>query len=795
MDGTNNKVVRSANNAGGDSSTSASNRMVGSVAEEVAFTTAAAAGGGVARAGWSELHAFPGKVQDLGGTSLHVTSATLRWTTPSYDGGDGTTLQVGSTYYIRVASYTVPDTFSDFRLANISFSTNGVIPGELVSVDLLNLDSGTTYYARLWTTDGDSNIAYESNIASFSLAGALAPSGGSITSVNISSITGTWATSPGAVNYLLVGSTDQTFVPVAASSLTVASTGTISGLNPNTTYYLGVAACPGCSDLTPIGSTITLAAPAVALSSTGVSSSTINIAWGANGNPAGTRYVVRGSTDNVFFTSFATVTTSTAGFVNVFNDTTYYFFVIAYNAAGIPAAPSNLLVLHTPIGPVPYAPTGVTAAAVLLGVDLRWDAVVPGVGDGVGLLFYRVSRSTNAGFGFVSYATTTATSLLDRPLALGPTYYYKISVRDFGQTEGPFSATVGALPFTIAPMEPLAVRVTASPVDVTLSWSTTTRYGDGHLFLSTAAPLADELMGYSIWRSSDVCAPTYVNVSSLPITQTSTVSFTGGLNYFYRVHSYNSIGLSTTSVTLSTLGERSYFIDDCISRVVLDAASGETLNGSTNGLGDIRIDRRQIPTDIGEGVFQSVKFTPMLNGVTPLTNYPMPVPVRVVLGFKTAGGQPIATAQTAPGVTVKNLGMFWFNGAEFKKVYGTVDPVSQTVTVMSPNLGTYQIRALARVDGTVLDSSNISGRALTPNGDGLNDMIIFTYDPGPRNETVTGRIYDVMGSFVADMVPGRVPNTLTWDGRANGRVVGSGPYVYRIQGGGKSYSGTIVVAR
>ncbi|UPT72565.1 MAG: gliding motility-associated C-terminal domain-containing protein [Elusimicrobiota bacterium] len=385
---------------------------------------------------------------------------------------------------------------------------------------------------------------------------------------------------------------------------------------------------------------------------------------------------------------------------------------------------------------------------------------------------------------------------MDRPLTLGPTYFYKISARDLGLTEGPFSATVGALPFTIAPMEPLGVRIAATPADVTLSWSTTTRYGDGNLFLSTAAPLADELLGYSVWRSSDACAPTFVNVSSLPITQTSTVSLTGGLNWFYRVHSYNSIGLSTNAVTLSTLGERSYFLDDCVSRVVFDAASAEMLNaGSNSAGGDIRIDRRRVTEDVGENVFQSVKFTPMLNGVTPLTNYPMPKPVRVVLAFQTAGGQPVATQQTAPGVTVKNLGMFWFNGQEFKKMYGTVDPVAQTVTVESPNLGTYQIRALARADGTVFDVSNISGRALTPNGDGLNDSIIFTYDPGPRNETATGRIYDVLGSHVADMVPGRVPNTLTWDGRSNGRVVGGGAYVYRIQGGGKSYTGTVVVAR
>ena len=149
----------------------------------------------------------------------------------------------------------------------------------------------------------------------------------------------------------------------------------------------------------------------------------------------------------------------------------------------------------------------------------------------------------------------------------------------------------------------------------------------------------------------------------------------------------------------------------------------------------------------------------------------------------------------AGGISVKNLGLYWYNGQEFKKVYGVVDPITQTVTVESPNLGKYQIRALARADGTTFDLSNISGRAITPNGDGLNDIVIFTYDPGPSNESVSGRIYDVMGAYVADMTPGLVPNTLTWNGRAGGRTVGSGAYVYSIKGGGKTYTGTIVVAR
>lgn len=801
MDGTTNHVVRNVDNAGGTSATSTNGRIVGSVAEEVAFTTATS-GANVIRAGWSELHAFPRTVTDLAPQTSSASNVTMQWTTPGYDGNNGT-LQVGSTYFIRIASYTVPDTFSDHRFANISFSTSGVVPGEVVSVGLLGLLPAATYWVRIWTTDGDSDVSYASNISTVvtlpSLTGPPKPAAGTIVAVQLSSLTANWSSSFGANSYLMVASTAAGFSPVFASSSTLATTATVAGLDLNTTYYIGVTACdPICSPFTSLGSTITLAAPALSLSSTAFSSSTISLAWDTNGNPANVRFVVRGSLDNVNFLPFATVTTSHVVLGGLLNAMTYYLKVVAINAGGTAAAPSNLLAVRTLRAAEPYTPTGVAANAVLLGVGLTWDALPPG-GDGEGLLYFRITRSTNAGFGYVTTATTTAISYMDRPLTLGPTYYYRIATRDIGQVESAFTATVAALPFTLAPLEPVGVKVVPAPLSVALSWTRTTRYGDGHLFLSTSTPLADELIGYGIYRSSDICAPTFVNVSSLPFGTTNLVDNTGGLNYYYRIHSYNTLGLSTTAVTISSLGERNYFLDDCVSRVVLDNATASGLNADVNGLGDVRIDRRRLPEDVHDGVYQSAMFRPML-GATELTNYPLPKPVRIVLHFETLNGAPVATsvasaASPASGVTVKNLGLFWYNGAEFKKVYGVVDPVTQTVTVESPNLGNYQIRALARANGPVFDVSNISGHAITPNGDGINDIVIFTYDPGPNNEAVVGSIYDIMGSHVADMTGGQVPNTLIWNGKSNGRTVGSGAYIYRIKGGGKTYTGTIVVAR
>ncbi|MCR4294674.1 MAG: gliding motility-associated C-terminal domain-containing protein, partial [Elusimicrobia bacterium] len=160
------------------------------------------------------------------------------------------------------------------------------------------------------------------------------------------------------------------------------------------------------------------------------------------------------------------------------------------------------------------------------------------------------------------------------------------------------------------------------------------------------------------------------------------------------------------------------------------------------------------------------------------------------------GGLSVAGNGAAPAsVSPKNVGIYWHNGSEFKKMYGNVDTNAQTVTVESPNLGLYQIRSLFRAEGAVFDLSNISGRVVTPNGDGLNDHIIFSYDPGPRSVQARGRIYDMTGAFVADMETGLVPNTIVWNGKMNGRAASSGVYVYKIEGDGKTYTGTVVVAR
>jgi len=96
-------------------------------------------------------------------------------------------------------------------------------------------------------------------------------------------------------------------------------------------------------------------------------------------------------------------------------------------------------------------------------------------------------------------------------------------------------------------------------------------------------------------------------------------------------------------------------------------------------------------------------------------------------------------------------------------------------------------------------------RLITP-GASVNNILFFCFE-NPADSGVSGKIYSLTGSFVADMA-GPTPSGnagcpsgglndqyLTWDGTMNGRQVTSGVYLYEITAEDRSYTGTVVVVR
>jgi hypothetical protein len=91
--------------------------------------------------------------------------------------------------------------------------------------------------------------------------------------------------------------------------------------------------------------------------------------------------------------------------------------------------------------------------------------------------------------------------------------------------------------------------------------------------------------------------------------------------------------------------------------------------------------------------------------------------------------------------------------------------------------------------------TGISNRLITPNGDGFNDVVVFTFS-NPRDSAITGRIFDVGGGKVGDMQAGPAvgfPNaTLRW---APSDGIKGGVYIYQIRSEETVHTGTVVVIK
>jgi hypothetical protein len=87
----------------------------------------------------------------------------------------------------------------------------------------------------------------------------------------------------------------------------------------------------------------------------------------------------------------------------------------------------------------------------------------------------------------------------------------------------------------------------------------------------------------------------------------------------------------------------------------------------------------------------------------------------------------------------------------------------------------------------------MSGRVITPNGDGINDHLILDIPTGMDHPQAW--VYSAAGRRVASLVPVGM-GRLAWDGRdASGRSVESGVYLLQISQDAALWSGVVSVAR
>jgi hypothetical protein len=143
------------------------------------------------------------------------------------------------------------------------------------------------------------------------------------------------------------------------------------------------------------------------------------------------------------------------------------------------------------------------------------------------------------------------------------------------------------------------------------------------------------------------------------------------------------------------------------------------------------------------------------------------------------------------------ISLYWFNGSDYIRLGGTVLLDNQALAVTAKNVGLYNIQAVSSPTSFALTKGSPYPRVITPNG--AENHRVFWFFDNPSGEQVTGTIYDIRGAKVRDLTVSSqspTPNSLVWDGRSNnGSVVPSGVYLYKIQAGKETQTGTVVVAR
>ena len=332
--------------------------------------TAGGYGGLTASATYYTLAAVPAAIAVTGRTDAQVS---LGWTANGNPAG---------TLYQLLRSSS-----ADFMPAVIATTT-------AVSHDAAGLLAGAVYHFKVRAVNGDGILSGFSAAVSTSTLPPLperpaAPAGAVL---GVSSISWTWAAVPGASAYYVHPAT----APAAVSASPAGPAFAQENLAPNTTYSVTVSALndSGESQASPAAIPVaTLANMPSGLTLTAVHSTSATLAWGLNGNPAGTAARVR-RVDGPTFSTVGIGFTDTG----LLGCSTYYFRVWNINRDGLATEPAQAGPVVTG-NPVPLPPGNLSALSLAGGrIFLSWEpAPFEGI-TGYNLYF-------DNGTGTIDYAT------------------------------------------------------------------------------------------------------------------------------------------------------------------------------------------------------------------------------------------------------------------------------------------------------------------------------------------------------------------------------------------------------
>jgi hypothetical protein len=317
---------------------------------------------------------------------------------------------------------------------------------------------------------------------------------------------------------------------------------------------MGIPGIAGAASLrvVPDATAATLTPPGApsGLTATDVGANRIKLSWtAASGSVVGYN-IYDSSTPNVIGSSYPTngrvLVSGTSDTVTVSTTGTYYFDVVAVNAAG-QGTPSG--VANATAAPIaPSAPGGLTASPAVGGVTLAWTA--PTTGDTP--TSYTISYGTSA-TALGSSVTVSPTSESVPPtthditgLTDGTAYFFEVTATNAAGTSTP-SSVISATPGT--GHTPLA------PSDVTAFASG----GSVHLVWNEPSGSSNDVTGFNVYEGTAPGAESSTPVNgSVPISGTSggstTLTVPDGTVEYFTVKAVNSVGMSPVSEEASTQG-------------------------------------------------------------------------------------------------------------------------------------------------------------------------------------------------------------------------------------------------
>lgn len=384
-------------------------------------------------------------------------------------------------------------------------------------------------------------------------------------------------------------------------------------------------------------------------------------------------------------------------------------------------------------------------------------------------------------------------------LAEGTRYYFAVRSIDASGNLSPLDNTVpqaNALTRSSDAEAPVAVagfRSTAVGPNFVVTWAAVTSNMDG-------SPATD-VVGYRIYSSTNLFGfeTSSATVGFVPEGSRS-VSLPRGSDMYYLVCAVDSAGnespvsasnfLRVSAVDGLSIGARDNagsvgeaFLDDALLAELSRSGSDYLLNVAPDAT-----------PALSTGPWNRGTYRVSLSA-------PDGTPTALAGSFSRPDMTVVLEYSVESGDDPAKVGVFWWNGSRWIKLGRTSvasGAAPRTVTFQAAFPGVYQVRNYATPEELSLDRASVVPRVFTPNGDGINDAVYF-YLENPRQSALDGWVIDMSGAEVARLRPAgdaAARNVLMWDGRdASGHRVPAGVYIYKIRGEGKTFSGSVVVAK